>query len=694
MIPAEVRWERDQLPLLVENLAEVGGAPHAITHDDPPHAPAAAANLSEWIEAACARLGVEGEPAHCALKKVEAELEYAAPALVRLPDGGFVGLAAVRRERARLITTDLRSLTIPLSALRDALCAPAESAVAAEVDRLLDGCELRRPERARRAFLRNRAAAAEIDLGWQIRVPPGSDFVTQATHAGMHGRLLLFVASYGGEYALSLGAWWLLGQAALGGRFELGWMIAWTMLMATSLLLRIVKSSSSERLAVGIGGLLKQRLLAGSMRLNPDALRRDGAGGMLARVIESEALESLAVGGGLAAIFAPLELIAAGVILWLGAGGAIHAALLAAWAATLGWFIWRDVRVRGAWMESRMSMTADLVERMTGHRTRLAQEQPERWHAGEDQALADYLDRSSALDRSLARVHTLVPRLWLLTGIAALAPAFLRNTSESSLAVSVAAVLLAQRSLRTLASGFGSIAGAALAWRQAGPLFSAAENLPERGAVAVSSRTAGCAVLQAHDLTYRYHDRPDAVLRSCSLTMQRGDWVVLEGPSGNGKSTLASLVTGLRTPESGLLLAGGLDRSTLGESRWRRRIAYAPQAHENHIFSGTLAFNLLMGRTWPPRYEDMAEADEVCRDLGLGDLLARMPAGLEQIVGESGWQLSEGERSRIFLARALLAGGDLVVLDECFAALDPESLELAYRTLHRRAETVLMVAHP
>ena len=71
MIPAQACWERDQLPLLVENLAEVSGVPHAIAHDDPPHAPAATTNLCEWIEAACARLGVEGEPAHCALKKVE-----------------------------------------------------------------------------------------------------------------------------------------------------------------------------------------------------------------------------------------------------------------------------------------------------------------------------------------------------------------------------------------------------------------------------------------------------------------------------------------------------------------------------------------------------------------------------------------------------------------------------------------------
>jgi ABC-type multidrug transport system fused ATPase/permease subunit len=83
----------------------------------------------------------------------------------------------------------------------------------------------------------------------------------------------------------------------------------------------------------------------------------------------------------------------------------------------------------------------------------------------------------------------------------------------------------------------------------------------------------------------------------------------------------------------------------------------------------------------------------VCADLGLGELLARMPAGIEQIVGESGWQLSEGERSRVFLGRALLSGAGLVVLDECFAALDPDSLDRAWTALRRRVSTVVMVAH-
>lgn len=72
------------------------------------------------------------------------------------------------------------------------------------------------------------------------------------------------------------------------------------------------------------------------------------------------------------------------------------------------------------------------------------------------------------------------------------------------------------------------------------------------------------------------------------------------------------------------------------------------------ILTGTLAFNLLMGRRWPPTAEELAEAKQLCDELGLGDLLSRMPSGLMQVVGETGWQLSHGERSRLYLARALL----------------------------------------
>jgi ATP-binding cassette subfamily B protein len=71
-----------------------------------------------------------------------------------------------------------------------------------------------------------------------------------------------------------------------------------------------------------------------------------------------------------------------------------------------------------------------------------------------------------------------------------------------------------------------------------------------------------------------------------------------------------------------------------------------------------------------------------------------MPAGLNQMVGETGWQLSHGERSRLYIARALLQRADLVVLDESFAALDPENLRRSLTCVLNRVKTLVVIAHP
>ena len=169
---------------------------------------------------------------------------------------------------------------------------------------------------------------------------------------------------------------------------------------------------------------------------------------------------------------------------------------------------------------------------------------------------------------------------------------------------------------------------------------------------------------------------------------------MLEGPSGGGKSTFAAVLAGLRVPESGLLLLGGHDRHSIGSDTWRRQVIAVPQFHENYVFTGTMAFNLLMGRRWPPLPEDLAAAEEICRELGLGDLLDRMPAGIQQVVGDSGWRLSHGESSRLYIARAILQQADVMILDESFGALDPSSLQRALHCVLQRAPTLLVIAHP
>jgi ATP-binding cassette subfamily B protein len=420
---------------------------------------------------------------------------------------------------------------------------------------------------------------------------------------------------------------------------------------------------------------------------------------MLGRVVESETFEGLALSGGFLALTGLVEVGLIIPVLAGGAGGWPHAIAFLGWLALAVLWAMDYFRRLERFTDRRLGLTLDLVERMVGYRTRLVQQAPEHWHRGEDESLRDYQEVSRAMDARISWLSAFLPRAWLVLGTALLLPALTAGTTTGSLAVALGGNLLAYGTLVKVGGGLVALFAARVAWQQVAPVHAAAVEVGEVGDLAsgaVSSGEDGAGeqpLLVAENLTFQHlPERP--LLRGVSLRLRRGDRVLLEGPSGSGKSTLLSLLAGLRRPRSGLLLLDGLDRPTLGDTLWRRRLAVAPQFHENHMFTGTLAFNLLMGRRWPARPEDLEEAEGLCRDLGLGPLLDTMPGGLRQQVGDTGWQLSHGEQSRIFLARALLQGAEVVVLDESFATLDPNNLGRALGTTLARAPTLVWIAHP
>lgn len=662
-----------------------------------------ARSAGDWIEAAAAWMGFEVEPVELRFGDVERRIQTAAPALLRLPgdgEGGFLALLGGSPRSVLVLGPDLAVHRLPAREVRAAICEPIEAPHLAEVNRLLEGAGISRRRRGavRDAVLRDKLGSAPIGGCWVLRAPPGISFFRQLQQAGMVGRLALLILTYTAEYILWILSWWVVGRAVLQGRLDRGWLLAWAALLIALVPFRVVTTWLQGRVAIGVGALLKKRLLYGALCLEPDEIRHQGAGQLLGRVLESEAVESLALSGGILGLVGAIELLVAAVVLSRGAAGAVPVVLLGLWIAATILMAWRYFRRYGRWSEARLEMTNDQVERMVGHRTRLAQEPRDRWHQEEDQALASYLERSMAMDRSAMWLMALVPRGWLVLGVAGLAPAVVfGQASPAALAVALGGVLLVYRALRRLSAGIGHIAGAGVAWRQVAPLFHAAARPQVRGAPALAMRAAtdgGRALVEARDVVFRYQDRGEPVLRGCSLQVWTGDRVLLEGPSGGGKSTLAAVLMGMRAAQSGAVLVGGLDRQTIGSEGWRKRITAAPQFHENHVLAGTFAFNLLMGRRWPPRPEDLEEAESICRDLGLDGLLERMPAGLLQMVGETGWQLSHGERSRLYIARALLQGADVVVLDESFAALDPENLRQALACVLARAPALIVIAHP
>src|SRR5205807_3852789 len=127
------------------------------------------------------------------------------------------------------------------------------------------------------------------------------------------------------------------------------------------------------------------------------------------------------------------------------------------------------------WTVARLTMTHTLIERMVGHCTRLAQEAPYTWHAGEEQELAGYLAVSRRLDGTAAWLTALIPRGWLLVGLRGRAPALVAGRgTATTMAVGLGGTFLAYAASPKFATSLGHLASAILAWHPGVPLVAAA----------------------------------------------------------------------------------------------------------------------------------------------------------------------------------------------------------------------------
>ena len=660
--------------------------------------------LAGWIDAAAEHTGVKAEQLFTTIQDVRTMVSAAPPVLLRLRSVEGTRFLAVSRGGHHTVTTigpDLRVRRLSLATVCEAVRHPFEAPLALQVERLLDRLAVptRRRERARESMLEDRLSALRFGGSWALRHQMEGGMRAAVREARLPGGVASVAAIHLAQSVLFVLSWWLLGRGLLSGTIDRGWLLGWLLLLLSIVPLQVAASWTQGLVAVAAGAALRRRLLKGTLGVERQRIRHLGAGQFFGVIVEAAAIESLALNGGVAAALAGIELSLAAVVLWFGAG-ILPIVLLAGLSALTGWAGWRYVTRRKAWTLERLDLTHLLLEHMIGHRTRLAQQSSDEWHRSEDALLERYSACAQTMDRWDLWLMTASPRGWLALSIAALAPSVMAGFSPDRLAVFIGGTLLAYRALRRLSVGLSALSGAVIAGRLAAPLTgeTSSSSGPLSPSVVVSpGRPDGAPVdsiaVQARDLVFRYRAASEPVLEGCSLKIARGARVLLEGPSGSGKTTLVSLLAGVLAPDSGVVLADGLDRQVLGAAGWRSRVVMAPQPHDNYILGGSLAFNLLMGCRWPARDADLVQAEEVCRELGLGELLDRMPGGLHQTVGETGWQLSQGERTRVFLARALLQRPELLVLDESFSALDPENVDRALRCVQNRAPAVLAVAH-
>ncbi|MCP4701335.1 MAG: ABC transporter ATP-binding protein [Gammaproteobacteria bacterium] len=662
--------------------------------------------IDQWMTAATQKIGIESESVALPYAGLEESVQRIGPALIRLPGGDtpcFLAVLKGGKQWVKVIAPDRTVRRISPKRLRDVLVHDLEAPLIPAIQTLLSdaGIPDERQAVAKTAILHEQLNSAYIGGNWLLRLSPGDDFLKQIRHARLPRHLSIILGASLTAQLFMLLQWLLIGRGALEGHLEWAWISAWALLLFTAIPLQLLNTWAQNILSLGLGRLLKQRLLHGILLLEPEEIRHQGSGQFLGLVMETSSLESLALGGGLTAVIAAFELFIIAGVLAIGAGGLLHTLLLLGWTAFACLLCRYYYRYADEWMAFYRKLTNDLVERMTGHRTRLAQEALADWHKEEDQFLARYMQYSEKVDSIKTLIKGIVERGWLIIGFSGIFYSFIVAPAVSTaFAISLGGILLALQSLNRFVTGASNVVEVMIAWKQLRPLFHAAARRQKQtpfhfvSPEDIQENQAREPVLSARNLTFSYQRGAPPILQACCLEIHKGERLLLEGPSGSGKSTLSALLSGLRVPESGQLSLWGFNQQMLGLQAWRKKIVTAPQFHENHILTETFAFNLLMGRRWPPLPEDLEEAKMICRELGLGDLLERMPAGFQQMIGESGWQLSHGERSRLYIARALLQQADLIILDESFAALDPENLRLALQCVLRRAPTILVIAHP
>ena len=208
--------------------------------------------------------------------------------------------------------------------------------------------------------------------------------------------------------------------------------------------------------------------------------------------------------------------------------------------------------------------------------------------------------------------------------------------------------------------------------------------LPEYGQPAVLWD----ASVELQDVSFSYDGQSDAV-HGVSLRIASGSTVALVGPSGGGKTTLASLISRFFDVSSGRILIGGADVRRIPKKQLMDTVAFVFQ--DSRLIKASILDNVRLARPGASRQEVM-QALEAAQCM---DILEKLPQGIDTVIGTKGVFLSGGEQQRISIARVMLKNAPVVILDEATAFADPDNESRVQAAFSRLAEgrTVIMIAH-
>lgn len=302
---------------------------------------------------------------------------------------------------------------------------------------------------------------------------------------------------------------------------------------------------------------------------------------------------------------------------------------------------------------------------------------------------ADYLQsQHAAADRtSMLGSISKVLRLMLQSMMLGLG-AYLVLMQEATAGVIIASAILLSRALAPVELSIANWRGFVAARQAYGRLSGWLANLPARGDPLALPKPEETLAVEAVSAVPPGVQR--IVLQDVSFSLKGGDGLGVIGPSASGKSSLARLLVGVWKPLRGKVRLDGADLSQWAPTKLGDHIGFLPQAVE--LFSGTVADNIC-------RFNPAVDAETIiaaAQAAGVHDLIVKLPDGYETEIGESGSNLSAGQRQRIALARALYCDPFLVVLDEPNSNLDTEgdeALTKAMRGVLARGGILVVIAH-
>jgi len=249
--------------------------------------------------------------------------------------------------------------------------------------------------------------------------------------------------------------------------------------------------------------------------------------------------------------------------------------------------------------------------------------------------------------------------------------------------------VIAAGSLGSLSEVWGELAQASGSAQRLFELLDQDDQRAEAGTI-IPLRGPVRGALKVTDLRFSYPTSPDReVLKGISFEVAPGETVALVGASGSGKSTVFSLLLGFYRNYIGTIDLDGREISSCALEEVREQMSIVPQ--DVTIFAMSVADNISLGRPEASREQIAAAADRA----QAGRFIAGLPEGFDTVLGERGLTLSGGQRQRIAIARALLKGAPLLLLDEATASLDAESEAAVQKGLDdlMRRRTTIVIAH-